>query len=121
MTSTESSYSLDEAVALVRRGLGLDAEATSRLRVDLAAVAKELAQEGELSRALQRARRKHVKSLATAPPLSRAIATPRRLDIAPRDGGCGCWKAVGKWPAGATVQSQAQAGHLPTADSDGVG
>ena len=48
-----------------------------------------------------------VKSLATAPPISRAIATPLGLDRAPRDGVCGCWEAVGKWPAGATVESLA--------------
>jgi hypothetical protein len=62
-----------------------------------------------------------VKSLATATPISRAIATPRRLGRAPRDGLGGCWEAVGKWPAGATVRSQAQAGHLPIVDSEGVG
>ena len=49
--------------------------------------------------------RSPVKSLATAPPISRAIATPLGLDRAPRDGVCGCWEAVGKWPAGATVES----------------
>ena len=48
-----------------------------------------------------------VKSLATAPPISRAIATPLGLDRAPREGVCGCWEAVGKWPAGATVESLA--------------
>ena len=48
-----------------------------------------------------------VKSLATAPPISRAIATPLGLDRAPRGGVCGCWEAVGKWPAGATVESLA--------------
>ena len=48
-----------------------------------------------------------VKTLATAPPISRAIATPLGLDRAPRDGVCGCWEAVGKWPAGATVESLA--------------
>ena len=51
--------------------------------------------------------RSPVKSLATAPPISRAIATPLGLDRAPRDGVCGCWEAVGKWPAGATVESLA--------------
>ncbi len=51
--------------------------------------------------------RKPVKSLATAPPISRAIATPLGLDRAPREGVCGCWEAVGKWPAGATVESLA--------------
>ena len=48
-----------------------------------------------------------VKSLATAPPISRAIATPVRLDRVLRDGVCGCWEAVGKWPAGATVEGLA--------------
>ncbi len=62
-----------------------------------------------------------VKSLATAPPISRAIATPLGLDRAPRDGVCGCWEAVGKWPAGATVENLALAGHLSIADSEGVG
>ena len=51
-------------------------------------------------------------------PLFRAQSRPLwRPDRAPRDGVYGCWEAVGKWPAGATVQSQAQAGHLSTADS----
>ena len=53
------------------------------------------------------ASKKVVKSLATAPPISRAIATPLGLDRALRDGVCGCWEAVGKWPAGATVESLA--------------
>ena len=33
----------------------------------------------------------------------------------------GVSSVLAKWPAGATVQSQAQAGHLSTADSAGVG
>ena len=56
---------------------------------------------------LRRIHERTVKSLATAPPISRAIATPLGLDRALRGGVCGCWEAVGKWPAGATVESLA--------------
>src|SRR5271166_6660510 len=44
-----------------------------------------------------------------------------QLDRAVPGAAYGRREAVDKWPAGATVQSRAQAGHLSTADSVGVG
>jgi hypothetical protein len=58
----------------------------------------------------------YVKSRGTTTPISRPITTPRGLSLSALSscvrGGLG---AVGKWPAGATAKSLAQAGHLSTA------